>query len=155
MLRTFPRLLEMALPVAAVFWTHMFFLLFDAAFFLATGNAAGCSVARQAPAFVMFVLGFVGSFSWGSWQTVHRSLRDGFVASLVYACYCYAMFTDVWVCANANNATAFQIVLSCVLGFCFLVAVIALVMTCIIAPKTSRAVAVEADDKELKRMQFE
>ncbi len=153
LLRTFVRLLEMALPVQSVFWTHLFFLAFDFFFYVATGNDAGCSAARTVSGFVVMALGLLGCFAWGTWQTVQRAFREGLTAATIYTCYCYAIFPDVWTCSGAQNAIVLQIAVAVGLGISFLQALLSVTLTLLVRARQwqhGRTADVPSDDKELE-----
>jgi hypothetical protein len=155
MLRTFVRLLEMALPVQSVLWTHLFFLGFDFFFYVATGNDAGCSTLRVVSGFAVMALGLLGTFSWGTWQTTHRSFREGLTAALLYASYCYAVFPDVWVCSNAQNAVVLQIAVCLALGIAFAQVLLSMTLTLLVRSRQRQqqhrlASDTLSDDKELE-----
>lgn len=128
----FVRLLEMGLPVGAVFATHCVLLLYHyAAFFGSlTTTPDSCAPPYLGVALATFAVGLLSTFIWGCWGVQPTSWRDGVSSSVVFVLYVYAQWPAVFACVGGLDAAAYQLVVGALLGALVVLAVVALVLRC-------------------------
>jgi hypothetical protein len=131
--RTAIRMLEMTLPLGAVFFTQLMIVMYNGMTFFATlSDARSCATQNVAFNLAVMALALLGSFGWALVQTPGRlGIRDAVVSAVLYICFVLLSYPAVWQCVGLNSAIAYQIVFFCFFGAVFLVILLTLVARCL------------------------
>lgn len=131
-MRTAIRMLEMTLPLGAVFFTQVCVVLYNGMSFFATlTDAHSCATKNVAFNLVIMVLALLGTFFWALFQTPGRfGVRDAVVSSILYLCFVLLSYPALWQCVGLSSAIAYQIVFFIFFGAVVLVVVLTLIARC-------------------------